>query len=151
MDEQSGQFESKLKKLRRSKKDKMLAGVCGGLGEYFGVDPIIFRILFFLLVAGGGVGVLLYIFLAIVVPEEGRDEQENLGDRARGFASEVKSGMQQSGLWQDRRNLVGYLIILLGLFFLFNQLFPHSWVRWDFVWPVLIIVIGFWILIRRRK
>ncbi len=56
------------KKLRRSS-DKMIAGVCAGLAEYFGIDPVIVRILFVLLALAGGPGLLLYIILWIIMPE----------------------------------------------------------------------------------
>lgn len=59
------------KKLYRSNSDKMIAGVCGGLGHYFGVDPTLIRLLFaLLLVFGVGSGIILYIVLAIVIPPE---------------------------------------------------------------------------------
>lgn len=59
------------KKLYRSNSDKMIAGVCGGLGQYFGIDPTLIRLIFALLVVFGvGSGILLYIILAIVVPLE---------------------------------------------------------------------------------
>jgi len=48
----------------------MVAGVCGGLGEYLNVDPILFRVLFLLALIVGGSGLLVYIVLWIVVPEE---------------------------------------------------------------------------------
>ncbi|MCK5290119.1 MAG: PspC domain-containing protein [Candidatus Aenigmarchaeota archaeon] len=62
----------KVKKLYRSKKDRMLAGVCGGIGEYFGIDSTLVRILWVLLTLGGGAGLILYIICAIVVPEKTR-------------------------------------------------------------------------------
>ena len=59
------------KKLYRSKTDKMISGVCGGLAQYFGVDATLVRLVFALLVFFGvGSGVLLYIILAIVMPLE---------------------------------------------------------------------------------
>lgn len=59
------------KKLYRSNSDKMIAGVCGGLGQYFSVDPTLIRLIFALLVVFGvGSGILLYIILAIVMPLE---------------------------------------------------------------------------------
>ncbi len=58
------------KKLHRSKSDRMISGVCGGLGEYFGVDPVLFRLILVATVLLHGSGVLLYIILMIVMPEE---------------------------------------------------------------------------------
>ncbi len=64
-------MENEPKTLRRSRSDRMLYGVCGGLGEYFGVDPVWFRLLFVLFGLPGGVpGILLYIICMIVIPEE---------------------------------------------------------------------------------
>lgn len=58
------------KRLYRSRNERMLAGVCGGIGEYFDIDPTVIRILFvlFALVIGGGI--LLYIILLIIMPLE---------------------------------------------------------------------------------
>ncbi len=52
----------------RSPKNKIIAGVCGGLGEYFQIDPVIFRLIFLLLVIGCGFGVILYFILWICIP-----------------------------------------------------------------------------------
>lgn len=57
------------KRLYRSVKNKMFAGVCGGLAEYFNIDPVIVRLIFVVLVLPGGLpGVLPYLVLWIVVP-----------------------------------------------------------------------------------
>jgi len=59
------------KKLYRSRTDRMIAGVCGGLGKYLGIDPTLIRLIFALLVFFGvGSGLLVYLILMIVVPEE---------------------------------------------------------------------------------
>jgi phage shock protein C len=59
------------KRLYRSKKDRMIAGVCGGLAEYFGIDPVIVRVIaVLLLLPGGAPGFLPYLILWIVVPEK---------------------------------------------------------------------------------
>ena len=59
-----------VKKLYRSRTDRQLAGVCGGLASYFGIDVTIVRILFVVLALAGGPGLILYIILALIVPEE---------------------------------------------------------------------------------
>ena len=58
------------KRLKRSINDKMLAGVCGGLADYFDVDPTIVRLLFALAVIIGGTGILAYLIMWIIVPKE---------------------------------------------------------------------------------
>ncbi|MDD2621859.1 MAG: PspC domain-containing protein [Bacteroidales bacterium] len=57
------------KKFTRSLTDRKIAGVCGGLGAYFNIDPTIVRILFICLLIFGGSGLLLYLIFWIVSPE----------------------------------------------------------------------------------
>lgn len=75
------------KRLTRSTSDRTVAGVCGGLGEYFGVDPTFIRLGFALLAVLGGPGVLLYIILWIVMPE-GRDTDFEWEDYDNGIVIE---------------------------------------------------------------
>lgn len=58
------------KQLRRSKTDKMIAGICGGLGKYFGLDPTILRLVFVLLMIFAGTGLLAYLIMWLVIPYE---------------------------------------------------------------------------------
>jgi phage shock protein C len=57
-------------RLYRSRDERMLAGVCGGLAKYFRIDPTIIRLIFVVLALAGGPGLLIYIIMWIVVPEE---------------------------------------------------------------------------------
>ena len=56
------------KRLQRSRTEKMIGGVCGGLAEYFTVDPTIVRVLWVLLTLLGGAGILLYVILWVIMP-----------------------------------------------------------------------------------
>ena len=58
------------KKLTRSITDRKIAGVCGGIAEYFGIDSNLVRILWVLFALGGGSGLLIYIICALLIPEE---------------------------------------------------------------------------------
>ena len=58
------------KRLYRSRKNRRVAGVCSGIADFLAVDPTIVRILWVLLAMAGGPGVLLYIIMAAIVPEE---------------------------------------------------------------------------------
>jgi phage shock protein PspC (stress-responsive transcriptional regulator) len=70
----SGRFG--LRQLRRSRDDRMIGGVCGGLGRYVGIDPIIFRIVLAALAVFGGVGLLLYALAWLLIPDDGTDVSE---------------------------------------------------------------------------
>jgi phage shock protein PspC (stress-responsive transcriptional regulator) len=70
----------RIKRLSRSHSDRYFGGVAGGLGDYFGIDPVVFRILFAALTLAGASGVALYVIAWLVVPDEG-SEQSILGRR----------------------------------------------------------------------
>lgn len=61
---------NEIKRLYRSRNDRMIAGVAGGLGEYLGIDATIIRLLFVLTLFGVGSGALIYLIMLLVVPEE---------------------------------------------------------------------------------
>jgi phage shock protein C len=62
--------DDQMDKLYRSKNNKIIAGVCGGIGEYFNVDPTLIRLLWLFISIMGGSGVLAYIIAWIIIPEE---------------------------------------------------------------------------------
>jgi phage shock protein PspC (stress-responsive transcriptional regulator) len=59
-----------MKKLHRFVEDRKIAGICGGLGEYFDLDPVFFRLFFLVSLLFGGLGALAYLILWIMVPEK---------------------------------------------------------------------------------
>ena len=58
------------KRLNRSRSDRMIAGVCGGLGTYFGIDPTLVRVLFVIFGLTFGSGLLIYLILWLIIPNE---------------------------------------------------------------------------------
>lgn len=139
------------KKLYRSETNKVLAGVAGGLGEYFQIDPTIIRLIFVLLTVFGGGGVLVYIILWILIPCENcinkdseetiRENAEELKTKARSFAREFKgmSVKHHSGNW------FGFIVIVLGLLFLFDNL---GFLRFHLFWPIVLIALGLFLLFK---
>ena len=63
-------MSSEMKRLYRSNEDRMIGGVCGGLGEYLSIDPTLVRLLFVLFAMTGGSGVLAYIVMLLIIPVE---------------------------------------------------------------------------------
>src|SRR2546428_13583480 len=63
-----------VKRLERSRSDRMLAGVCGGLARYFDIHPAFYRVGFVVLTLLGGAGILIYIAAALVMPDEGKED-----------------------------------------------------------------------------
>lgn len=62
------------KKLYKSRKDRKLSGVCGGLGQYFNVDSTLIRLIWILFVFFGGTGILAYLVCALIIPDEPYDD-----------------------------------------------------------------------------
>jgi phage shock protein C len=61
---------TEVKKLYRSREDRRVGGVCGGLAEYFALDSTLIRLLFVVFALAGGPGLLVYIIMLFVVPEK---------------------------------------------------------------------------------
>jgi len=62
-------MDTQEKRLYKSDSNKVIGGVCGGLGEYFGIDPVVFRIIAVLLIFAHGAGLLLYLIAWICMPK----------------------------------------------------------------------------------
>jgi phage shock protein C len=120
--------------LRRSRDDRVVAGVCGGLGRYLGVDSVLLRIAFVILAVLGGSGILLYLLAWIVLPEERPGDE--LGAAAPSQAS--------AGAF---RLIVGGGLIALGAALLADRILP-GWIDDKYVWPLVLIVIGIAVLTR---
>src|SRR5204862_4394496 len=66
--------EPSVKRLERSRSDRMLAGVCGGLARYFEIHPAVYRVGFVVLTLLGGAGFIIYVAAALVIPKEGEED-----------------------------------------------------------------------------
>jgi len=149
---------SNAKKLYRSKTNRVIFGVCGGLGEYFETDPLIVRILFVVLSLINGAGIIAYLILAVVVPEDDKEKKvkkngntvEEVQEKTQELAEELKSGN-----WlKSTKNIFGLIIVLIGLNVLFEQVFqysPFAWINWGIVWGLIIILIGSRIILGSNK
>ena len=97
-----GKREFRWPELRRSADDRLIAGIAGGLGDFFRIDPVIVRIGLIVLTFFGGVGPVLYLVSWLIVP---------LGDSGSILANALRSGARRRF-----RNLVGIGLIAFGLF-----------------------------------
>ena len=148
--------------LYRSSTNKVIFGVCGGLGEYFNIDPLLFRIIFILLVLGAGSGILVYLVLAFLIPlnpsaTPAPDQGNNIDVKKR--VQELMSELRD--LRRSRKDKRGFFRLILGLivlaigFGLLIQnlnLFPGFYINFSlffsYLWPVVIILLGLSILSR---
>ncbi|MEI6681417.1 MAG: PspC domain-containing protein [Bacteroidota bacterium] len=154
------------KRLYRSQTDRKFAGVAGGLGEYFVMDPLLVRLAFVVLALAGGGGFLIYIVLWIVTPENplrfqtltGQPSRENQPPAAESPANdgetppagETYTTSAPTPVPQTRErkkgSLIGGLVLItLGALFLADELIPQ--INFGDLWPVILIVIGIGLLI----
>jgi len=155
-------------RLYRSRDDRMLAGVAGGLAEMWGADPSLVRVIWALLVIfTGGVALIVYIVMALVIPEEpilppAADGQaaaaaaEGLPTAGQGFASATDARTARRAAREaraaarheagaDRGSLpvgaiLGGFLIILGGFFLAREFLPE--IDFDWFWPLVLVGLG---------
>ncbi len=115
----------------------MIAGVCGGLGEFMNIDPVIVRIAFILLTIFGGIGFLLYLIGIIIIPKNPNQQT----------VVEAKSKNDTSAFW-------GWLLIILGFLFLVPQItfLPeiNLWaLPWVTIWGIIFIGFGVFLVLKK--
>ncbi len=141
------------KKLYRDESRKVIAGVCAGLADYFGVDVTLVRLLFVLTLIYHGGGTLAYIVLWIVMPKRMGILNEPVVDYTvhnenRPFQSFNKNFRSNN---KNVAQIGGAVLIVLGVFFLLDQLdlIPY-WFDFETFWPVILVVIGLGLIFRSR-
>ncbi len=127
-------------RLYRSRKERILGGVCGGIAEYFGIDPAIVRIIAVLLVLVGGGAILAYIVAWIIIPGEPREE-ESTEDRS------------QEPRKEPNRQVLAWFLIIVGALWLSQFIVPlwtpfAPWVHRAFL-PILVLALGILLLVKR--
>jgi phage shock protein PspC (stress-responsive transcriptional regulator) len=133
------------RRLERSREDRVIAGVCGGVGEYFGVDAVLIRIAALVLVFAGGAGILLYLIGWVAMPEAA-DTESPLPDTP-------PEGAPFPGVPADRTPgavVLGLVFVALGAFFLADEIWS-DFLSWKYVWPVALIAVGGVVILRARR
>jgi phage shock protein PspC (stress-responsive transcriptional regulator) len=138
-------------RLYRSKTDAILGGVCSGLAKYLVIDPTLVRLAFVLVTLAGGAGVLIYIVMWIIVPEEGTVQQpgtpqvlsgEGLRDRFGDMRDDVVDAVRKPNPAGIR--ILGFALVIYGAFLIIQAL-HLPWLNWlssDIVWAGLLILGG---------
>jgi phage shock protein C len=130
------------RRLYRCRHDKMLAGVAGGVAEYFDLDPSLVRLLFVVSIFFGGIGLLLYIGMAIIVPLE--PISADAGDHPVVATEPHRHAPHGDGPWTM---VVGLALIGMGALALLHQLLP-GWDGERYVVPAIVIGIGTFLVAR---
>ncbi len=151
-------------KLYRSKKNCVIGGVCGGIAEYFDIDPTLVRLLAILIFFFGGSGIIVYIIGWIIIPQNPNGNTEDDSESKEEIKGKIKKetgktnkkleenlpeegSKDKSG--KNRNIILGVILIIAGLIFMGSIFFPWiAWIAWGTFWPVIIIVVGLVIIIR---
>lgn len=148
------------KRLYRSRDDRVLAGVCSGLGKYLDVDPVIIRLIWAATILLAGAGFFLYIIAWIIIPEEPlrtKTSQEEVNSDSDVFDSDFD---QNTGTYNSEQKIkeqlekekrgklaIGVGIVIVGIIFLFSQIFSFN-ISWRIIVGLLLILAGGAVLLR---
>jgi phage shock protein C len=150
-------------RLYRSRSDRMIFGVAGGMAEWLDVDPSVVRLVWALLIVAGGIGLILYIVAAIVVPEEPLETgiaSGPIGDAgAAGSTEPAPPGAAAQTRWEAREArraarrarygsggagtgaiVFGLILVIAGAWFLLQRVVPG--LDNGLLWPALLIIVG---------
>jgi phage shock protein PspC (stress-responsive transcriptional regulator) len=122
------------RQLRRRLDNRVIAGVCSGLADYFAIDPILVRLAFVVVTFAGGAVVLAYIVLWLVMTPAPSGMVAH---------SPAAGPSAQGSFW------LGAFLIALGILFLIGNTGLFAWWNWSLFWPLALVAIGALILSRR--
>lgn len=143
-----------MKRLYRSRRNKMFLGVCGGIAEYFDVDPVLVRLIFVIFFFVGGSAILAYILGWLIIPQRPLDEEEvpeSTEGKSVAKAVDKDASKPAAPAPVSSGSLVfGIILVVLGGIFLLHNIPIFRWnfwwwfdrYFWKFVIPGMIIVVG---------
>jgi phage shock protein C len=152
-----------VKRLYKSRKDKVFDGVCGGIAEYFNVDPVLVRIVFVLFFFIGGSALIAYIIGMIIMPraplepeQEKEKEKEPTGTPGKAIEEPARKETRPAPASATVGVLIiGILLIVLGGFFIMRNFYFFDgfywWFKrhfWDYLIPGVIIITGIALILK---
>jgi len=136
----AGKNDFRNKKIYRSQTNRMIGGVCGGVAEYFSVDPTVIRLIWVAFSLVGGFGLLVYLASLLIIPNN-PDQTPN---------------EESNNLIKDKNLFWGSLLIIVGLFLILKQMglfftFSMWHLPWQSIWAIALIAVGGILLYNRMK
>ena len=136
----------------------MIDGVCGGIAEYFDVDPTLVRVIFIFFVFIGGSAIIAYIFGMIIIPVQSVEEKTEQAENKTEKEAEEKPAERPHSETAIRGSLIlGIVLIAIGAFFLMGKIpIFHNyywWVKshfWEYFIPAILIFTGIAVLLKSR-
>ncbi len=146
-------------RLERSRTNRVIGGVCGGLAEYLDIDATFVRVVMIILGFPFGIGILIYFVLLFLMPNPGEptpfvrqsaDETAATTDPATRPAT-VTSRAADPLEVDRRRNGLGLLLIVVGVIFLLGNVGVFRFIDWQFIWPLVLIALGVFFIAQRAR
>ena len=149
------------KRLYRSRDNKVISGVCGGIAEYLDIDATIVRLLWAVTILFAGTGILAYVLCIFIIPEEPRYKDEDGGGDEYEEENEVADDEEETTHGKreiikenknKNNNLVGLIFIVVGMMFIANKIL--WWLNidfmWELFWPGLLVIFGVYLIAKKR-
>ncbi len=147
-----------MNKLMRSSKDKVISGVCGGIGEYFDIDSTIVRLIFIIFIfMSFGTAVLVYFVSALIMPmddgiiyQDGSDSKFDENENQEKYERNEK-------IKNNTPVFIGLGFILWGSYLIIKRMFPSMFFTmrrmWNLlpIWPILLIIIGLYVIFQQKN
>ncbi len=147
-----------MKKLQRSRTNKVFFGVCGGLAEYLGLDPVAVRLIFVLVTLFGGMGVVAYIVGVIIIPESPEEEKVSNAEANDSMASPPLPQGPAEPKSDKSAEIVGIVLIMFGVIFMLKKIAwmdrYFDWLTfhfWSLLLPIILLVLGVSLIMRSKK
>lgn len=137
------------KRIFRLRTDRVLAGVASGVARHFGTDPVLIRVLFVVLSLAGGGGLLAYIILWAIIPEEPYANFENTSPGTGATEAEATTTDVTVPNARTGPMIAGIVLIVLGTLFLVDEFLPDF--NFGKYWPILLVAIGATLLFTATK
>ncbi|RQD70463.1 MAG: PspC domain-containing protein [Halanaerobium sp. MSAO_Bac5] len=132
------------KNLYRSRDDRMIAGVCGGIAEYFNVDYSLIRLALVFIFLFRGIGLIAYLIAWLVISEEPRYEKSEEVEADYYLEEDEEKAAEAEEKSNKRQKLFALLLIIIGSLFLVDIWLPN--IYWQRYWPIILIAAGFMLL-----
>ena len=146
-------------RLERSRANRVISGVCGGIAEYLDIDATFVRVVMVILAFPFGVGILIYFVLLFLMPNPGEAtpfvrpagiDQPMAGDPTSP-ATPVAARVVDPLVMERRRNGIGLLLVAVGVVFLLGNMGVFRFIDWHYIWPVVLIALGVYLVAQRTR
>ncbi|GAB1442588.1 hypothetical protein MASR2M39_14240 [Ignavibacteriales bacterium] len=131
------------KRIYRSRRERMIGGVAGGIAEYFEIDPVIVRFAFIALTLFNGVGLILYIVGMVIIPDQVM-RVDLKSESSIPYTAEVPQQRKEKFSM-----ILGVILIVAGILFGLDNFVPHFDIEDSF--PLILVLLGVWIIVSGRK